>query len=105
MPSEEIPGSIAAFFDSLIEASRDPQAWSAQTLHAPGTVTLTSSDKSWRLELDEDLQVSESRPAGQAVVLRSVKVIDKVLAADRPLCYTEVSRSHPRKRVLSFDVA
>ena len=91
VPSEEVSESITTFFDSLIESSRDPQAWPAESLHAPETVNLTSSDKSWKLELDEDLQVSESRPAGQAVVLRSVKVIDKVLAADRSICYTEVS--------------
>jgi len=90
---QEIPGDITIFFAALDSSHRDPQSWSAPPPTAPEIVNLVLSRKEWRLEQDEELQVIESRPQSEQIVLRSVKSIDKVLGIDRAVGYTEVIHS------------
>ena len=87
IPDDQIPSDMVTFFKTLSEINRDPESWSVRPAPVPESVNLVSSGKMWRLELDEELQVIESR--------RSVKAIDKSLGIDRRVAHTEVRRICP----------
>jgi len=88
---DQLPKEIHGFFNTLTASESTPQSWSGKKVDLPESLKLGSSETIWRLELDEEIQVIESRPESQQIVLRSVRSIDKVLGIDRPIGYTEVS--------------
>lgn len=80
-----IPSSITKFFEDVRAHERG-----AAPSTAPLIINLDNESQPFYLELDEDLEVAESRPNPQ-VVLRNTKATDNIHPSRRTYSYTEVS--------------